>query len=47
MQRLPEAVTNVSILDSREWNTYEDIGKLLGRNADRWFRKGSVAQLKH
>jgi hypothetical protein len=46
MQRLPEAVTNVSILDSREWKTYEDIGKLLCRNADHWFGKGSVAKLK-
>jgi len=47
MQRLPEALTHVSILDSREWKTYEDIVKLLRRNADHWFRKGSVAQLKH
>ena len=47
MQRLPEALTDVSILDSRDWKTYEDIGKLLCRNADQWFRKGSVAQLKH
>lgn len=47
MQRLPEAFTHVSILDSREWKTYEDIGKLLGRNADHWFRRGSVAQLKY
>lgn len=46
MQRLPEAFTHVSILDFREWKTYEDIGKLLGRNAKRWFRRGSVAQLK-
>lgn len=46
MQRLPEALTNVSILDSREWKTYEDIVKLLRRNADHWFRKDSVAQLK-
>jgi len=47
MQRLPEAVTDVSILDSREWKTYEDIGRLLCRNADHWFGKGSVAKLKH
>ena len=47
MQRLPEALTNVSILDSREWKTYEDIVKLLCRNADHWFRKGSAAHLKH
>jgi TIR domain-containing protein len=47
MQRLPEALTNVSILDSREWKTYEDIVKLLRRNANHWFQKGSVAQLKH
>jgi hypothetical protein len=46
MQRLPEAFTHVSILDSRNWNTYADIGKLLGRNAKHWFRRGSVAQLK-
>ncbi|WP_150051184.1 MULTISPECIES: toll/interleukin-1 receptor domain-containing protein [Methylomonas] len=46
MQRLPEAVTHVSILDSREWQTYEDIGDLLRRNAHHYFRTGSVAQLK-
>lgn len=46
MQRLPEAVTNVSILDSRAWKTYEDIGNLLRRHADHWFRSGSVADLK-
>ncbi|MEQ1845416.1 MAG: toll/interleukin-1 receptor domain-containing protein [Nitrospira sp.] len=45
MQRLPEAFTHVSILNSREWKTYEDICKLLSRNANRWFRRGSVAQL--
>ena len=46
MQRLPEAFTNVSILDSREWKTYEDICKQLRHNADHWFRQGSVARLK-
>ncbi len=46
MQRLPEAFTNVSILDSREWKTYEDIGMRLEQNADRWFRHRAVAQLK-
>lgn len=46
MQRLPEAFTKVSILNSSEWKTYEDICKLLRRNADHWFRQGSAAQLK-
>ncbi|HZR01965.1 MAG TPA: toll/interleukin-1 receptor domain-containing protein [Burkholderiales bacterium] len=46
MQRLPEAVTNVSILDAREWKTYEDIAALLRRNAEHWFGTGSVAKLK-
>jgi hypothetical protein len=46
MQRLPEAVTDVAILDSREWKTYEDIGQLLCRYAEHWFGKGSVAKLK-
>jgi len=46
MQRLPEAITDVSILDSREWRTYEDIGTLLRRHADHWFWKSSVAKLK-
>lgn len=46
MQRLPEAFSHVSILDSREWKTYEDIGKLLSRNADHYFRQGSVARIK-
>lgn len=46
MQRLPEAFTDVSILDSREWKTYEDIGNLLVANADHWFRQSTVAQLK-
>lgn len=46
MQRLPEAVTNVSILDAREWKTYEDIAALLRRNAKHWFGTGAVAKLK-
>ena len=46
MQRLPETFTNLSILDSREWKTYEDICQLLGRNAAHWFRRGAVAQFK-
>jgi hypothetical protein len=45
MQRLPEAFTNVSILDSREWKTYEDIGTRLEKNKDRWFGHRAVAQL--
>jgi len=46
MQRLPEALTEVSILDSREWKTYEEIVTLLQRNGKRWFR-GATAKLKH
>jgi len=46
MQRLPEAFTCVSILDSREWKTYEDIVKILRHNAVHWFRRDSLAQLK-
>lgn len=46
LQRLPEAFTNVSILDSREWKTYDDIADHLAQNADRWFRRRSRAALK-
>jgi nucleoside 2-deoxyribosyltransferase len=46
MQRLPEAFTHVSILDSREWRSYDDIARLVVRNADHWFRQASPAQLK-
>lgn len=46
LQRLPEAVTNVSILDSREWKTYEDIAYLIERNAKYWFARGATAELK-
>ena len=46
LRRLPEAFTNVSILDSNDWDTYEDIGKCLEENAERWFRHRAVAQRK-
>lgn len=46
MQRLPEAFTNVSILDAREWETYEDIAEHLERNAARWFGQRAKAELK-
>lgn len=46
LQRLPEAFTRVSILDAREWKTYDDIAKLVKRNADHWFRQDVPAQLK-
>lgn len=46
LQRLPEAFTNVSILDSREWTTYDDIGLRLVQNAKRWFGRRVMAELK-
>jgi hypothetical protein len=46
LRRLPEAFTNVSILDSTDWETYEDIGKCLEESAERWFRRSAVAQRK-
>lgn len=46
MQRLPEAFTHVSILDSSNWKTYEDICRLLVRSADHWFREGVAAERK-
>lgn len=46
MQALPEAFTNVSILDSREWKTYDDIAARLEKNASRWFGQRAAAELK-
>lgn len=46
MQRLPEAATHVSILDHRDWSTYDDIAEALVKNADRWFRRAAIAELK-
>jgi hypothetical protein len=46
MQRLPEALTNTSIVDSRDWKTYEDIAARLEQNADIWFGGRALAELK-
>lgn len=39
MRELPEAFTNVSILDNSEWATYGDICKKIVKSQKQWFRK--------
>lgn len=46
MRRLPEAFTNVSIIDGSEWATYEDIADRLEQNAASWFGKRLRAQFE-
>lgn len=46
LQKLPEAFTNVSILDHTDWDTYEEICECLEENAERWFRRRAVAERK-
>jgi hypothetical protein len=39
MRKLPEVFSHVSIIDSSEWTTYEDIADRLVQNAANWFGK--------
>lgn len=46
MRKLPEAYSNVSIIDHTEWTRYEDIAACLERNRARWFDQRLAAARK-
>ena len=46
MRKLPEVFTHVSISDADEWKTYDDLAKLLVKEAPHWFGPRHRARLE-